>query len=141
MNFAIWFDWSRKKTRQANKAGLALIEIQDEILVTIPEGDIVSNIEEKLKETMAEEEKLSGKGLEVEKHDFMKAFESSCKIYVKNTYWITAPCLIKWKNKSEIPSEKKIIRFVTNSNFEMQSFSNFPIFFSPNEIKISPRQL
>ena len=65
---------------QANKAGLALIEIQDEILVTIPEGDIVSNIEEKLKETMAEEEKLSGKGLEVEKHDFMKAFESSCKI-------------------------------------------------------------
>ena len=80
MNFAIWFDWSRKKTRQANKAGLALIEIQDEILVTIPEGDIVSNIEEKLKETMAEEEKLSGKGLEVEKHDFMKAFESSCKI-------------------------------------------------------------
>ena len=108
MNFAIWFVWSRKKTRrQANKAGLALIEIQDEILVTIPEGDIVSNIEEKLKETMAEEEKLSGKGLEVEKHDFMKAFESSCKIYVKNTYWITAPCLIKWKNKYEISSEKK----------------------------------
>ena len=81
MNFAIWFVWSRKKTRrQANKAGLALIEIQDEIMVTIPEGDIVSNIEEKLKETMAEEEKLSGKGLDVEKHDFMKAFESSCKI-------------------------------------------------------------
>ena len=69
-----------KEEDQANKAGLALIEIQDEILVTIPEGDIVSNIEEKLKETMAEEEKLSGKGLEVEKHDFMKAFESSCKI-------------------------------------------------------------
>ena len=38
----------------------------------------------------------------------------------------------------------KLLRAVaklTNSNFEMQSFSNFPIFFSPNEIKISPRQL
>ena len=55
---------------------MALIKIQDEIRETIAEGNIVAKIEEKLKETMAEEEKSSENALDVEKHDFMKAFES-----------------------------------------------------------------
>ena len=69
-----------KEEDQANKAGLALIKIQGEITETIPEGNIAAKIEEKLKETMAEEEESAENGRDVEKHDFMKAFESSCKI-------------------------------------------------------------
>ena len=65
-----------KEEDRANKAGLALIKIQDEIMETIPEGNIVAKIEEKLKEVMAKEEKSSEEKVDVEKHEFMLAFES-----------------------------------------------------------------
>ena len=65
-----------KEEDRANKAGLALIKIQDDIMETIPEGNIVAKIEEKLKEVMAKEEKSSSEKVDVEKHEFMLAFES-----------------------------------------------------------------
>ena len=71
-----------KEEDQANKAGLALIKIQGEITETIPDGNIAAKIEEKLKETMAEEEESAENGLDVEKHDFMKAFESKVAKYM-----------------------------------------------------------